>query len=87
MKLKFIEDIRGSWKLLSIHVAAVWAAIIGAITADPTLLSTVWNNIPDMLRPELPHWAKGMIFGGMMFITIFGARVIKQPVRKLGDQP
>lgn len=76
--MHLIADVQKSWKLLTIHVAAVWAIVVGAYVADPQILVSIWHQIPDEMRPEIPHWAKGVAFGATLFMTIFGARVVAQ---------
>ena len=56
MKIQFIDDVRGALKLLSVNVAAIWAAIVGIIAADPMLFVTAWNAIPSELRWEDVSW-------------------------------
>lgn len=84
MKVKLIDDVRGSWKLLSVWVAAAWSAFGAWVLSDPTLLITAWLNIPEDLRAMLPPWIRGPVAGLIVFATIYAARVVKQPVRKGG---
>lgn len=84
MKIKLIEDVKDSWKLLSVHVSALWAVIVGVIVADPMLFVSAWNAIPPELREFLPPWVRWLVAASAMFGTIYLARVVKQPVTKAG---
>jgi len=84
MKIQFIEDLRGSLKLLSVHATAIWAAIIGIIAADPMLFVTAWNAIPSELREYMPPWVRWLVAFSALFGTVYLARVVKQPVTKKG---
>lgn len=86
MKVRLIDDVRGSWKLLSTWVAGIWSVIGGYCIYDPSLLLQVWNAIPADLRADLPSWARGLIAGLFAFGTWYAARVVKQPVRKPRDE-
>lgn len=85
MKLRFIEDVKGAWKFLSVNVSAVWAIIFGAFAADPTILVSAWNAIPVELRDFLPPWVRWAVVASAMIGTIFLARIVKQPVTKKGE--
>lgn len=85
MKFKLIEEVRGSLKLLSVNVAAIWALIVGALAADPMIAVTLWNGIPAEIRELLPPWVRYVVAAGSVFGTIYLARVIKQPVTKAGE--
>jgi len=85
MKFRFIEDARGAWKLMSVHVAALWAMVVGIVAADPMLFVTAWNAIPAELREFLPPWVRWLVAASAMFGTIYLARVVKQPVTKKGE--
>lgn len=84
MKFKFIDDARGAWKLLSMHVAAIWTAIFAFVVADPNLFLTAYNTLPQELRDFLPAWVRWLVVASAMFGTIYLARVVKQPVTKAG---
>jgi len=84
MKIQFIDDVRGALKLLSVNVAAIWAAIVGIIAADPMLFVTAWNAIPSELRSFMPPWVRWLVAFSALFGTIYLARVVKQPVTKKG---
>lgn len=88
MRIRLIEDWRGSWRLLSTWLAAAWSCVLGWCFADPTVLTTLWMALPEDLRADLPSWARGLILGGIAFSTWYAARVIKQPaLRKPGGAP
>lgn len=85
MKLKFIDDVKGAWKLLSVQLSAFWAVIVGVAVADPMLFVSAWNAIPPELREFLPSWVRWIVAASAMFGTIYLARVVKQPVTKAGQ--
>ena len=76
--MKLIDNIRDSWKFLSVHVAAIWAIVIGGLFADPTLIVTAWNALPVEIRDLLPPWVRYVIAFVVMFGTLYGARIISQ---------
>lgn len=76
--MKLIDNVEHSWKMLTVWVAGAWASIVGAYVADPGFIVGAWHMIPDELRPEMPHWTKGVLFGVTMFLTIYGARILRQ---------
>jgi len=84
MKIQFIDDVRGALKFLSVNVAAIWAAIVGIIAADPMLFVTAWNAIPAELREYMPPWVRWLVAFSALFGTVYLARVVKQPVTKKG---
>ena len=84
MKIRLIDDVRGSWKLLSVVVAGAWSAFGAWIIDDPSILATAWLAIPEDLRAVVPAWMRGPLAGLIVFASIYGARVVKQPVRKGG---
>ncbi len=89
MAIQLEAPLRQTFRWWSVRIAAFWAVVVGAITADPALIAHVWANIPEELRPELPRWVKGALTGVILFGTIWGARVIKQtlPEPANGDRP
>ena len=87
MKIKLIDDVRGSLRLLSIHVAAAWATIIGVLIADPSLAIRAWQALPDEIRAVLPPWVRGLLGALTIVSSIWAARVIKQPVRNPEAKP
>lgn len=82
MKFQFIDDVRGSFKLLSVHITAVWAALLGFLASDPMMVVHAWQSIPPELREFLPPWARWIVVVGSVFGSIWLARVTKQPVRE-----
>lgn len=86
MRGRFIDDLRGSWKLFSTWVAGAWATFLGYCAFDPSVLITIWNTIPADLRGDLPPWLRGVILAAISFGTWYAARVIKQPALRK-DRP
>lgn len=84
--VNIIPDWRGAWKLLSMHVAAIWSLIFGALVADPSLVVNLWNGLPADLKPDLPGWAKAIIIAATVLATFAGAKLVKQPVLRPEDQ-
>lgn len=82
MKLRFIDDVRGSWKLLTVWVGAAWAGLFGWLANDPTALLSAYNSLPDDLKALFPTPVRIAIgFVGVLG-TLWLARTIKQPVRR-----
>jgi hypothetical protein len=73
-----VSEARDWWKLWSIRLNAVGAAILAWVTFDPVSVLAVWNMMPASLREVIPanafQFAALVLFGlGML------ARFIKQP--------
>lgn len=85
MAIQLEAPLRQTFRWWSVRIAAFWAVLVGAITADPGIIATAWATIPEELRPELPRWAKGALTGVILFGTIWGARVIKQKLPEPTD--
>lgn len=84
MKIQFIDDIKGTLKLFSVQLSALWAIIVGIIAADPMLFVTAWNAIPSELREFMPPWVRWCVAFSALFGTIYLARVVKQPATTAG---
>lgn len=82
MKIRLIDDVRGSWKLLSTWLAAFWSALGAWCAVDPSTLVAVWNLIPDDLKADLPLWLRRLIIFAIAFGSWWVSRVVRQPVRK-----
>lgn len=76
--MKLIDEARHAWKMASVWVAGVWAAVSAYFIADPSGPVALWQSIPAEIRPDMPHWMKGVLFGAAMFGSIFAARIVKQ---------
>lgn len=81
MKFEFIDDIKGSWKLLTVHVAAIWAAALGFFLSDPAMFLHAWNSLPDDIKTVFPSWVRWIVGFSAVFGSIYLARTLKQPVR------
>lgn len=72
--MKLIDNASQWWRMLVIQVAAIWSA---AITVWPMLPEQQRHDIMEMLG--VPPYLMGGVAGLVMFLTLLGARVKKQP--------
>lgn len=73
--MKLIDNAKDWWRMLSIQVAGVWAALIAAW---PMLTEAQRNDLLSFMGIP-PEWLGG-VTALVMFATLVAARVKKQPV-------
>lgn len=78
-KLQLVPEARQWYRLASVHVISFWTSVIAFIVADPSWLVHAWNQIPDELKSEVPHWARVVIVAATFLASLLAARLIRQP--------
>lgn len=80
--MKLIEEWRRAWRLWSIQLAAVAAAIAAALVANPSFVLSLINLVPEGWRP-----VAALVTGLLTFIVPAFARLVRQPERKGEGEP
>lgn len=80
--MKLIDNAKSWWRMLVIQVAAVWAAVI---TAWPLLTEEQRTQVLTLFG--IPPEFIGGVTAFVMFVTLIGARVVKQDALHQQDKP
>lgn len=81
--MKPIPDWRQAWRLWSVRVSAIGAAIFAFLLAAPDQVQAIWNALPPDIQAMVPN-AKGVALGITVAVTI--ARVLQQKGKTNGGQ-
>ncbi len=81
--MKLITDWRQSWRLYSVRVSAIGAAIFAFLLAAPDQVQDIWNALPPDIQALIPN-AKGIALAITIAATI--ARVLQQKGKPDGGQ-
>lgn len=76
-KPELIEDWRQSWRLWSVRLSVVGAAIMGVFTAWPDSALYLWGAMPEEVRALIPQRFVSAI-ALFVFVMSTASRIIKQ---------
>lgn len=76
--LKLVDDWRKWYRLWSIKLNAIGAALLAAFIAYPSMMLEIWNSIMPAEVKELLPAQIGLAIPLALFIAAMVARVIKQ---------
>lgn len=81
--MKPIPNWRQAWRLWSVRVSAIGAAIFAVLLAAPAQVQDIWNALPPDVQAMIPN-AKGVALAITVAATI--ARVLQQKGKTDGGQ-
>lgn len=81
--MKPIPDWRQAWRLWSVRVSAIGAAIFAVLLAAPDQVQAIWNALPPDIQALVPN-AKGVALAISVAVTI--ARILQQKEKTDGGQ-
>jgi len=70
---KFVPSWRMWWKLWTMHLGVLAAALATYLTAVPNAMRDALDSLPPFLRDSIPAW-----IGPLLFVLLFVARFWNQ---------